>query len=461
LEGQLTPLTGDLPTLIVVLWDALIMQDRPLRLLMFGDNCSGVPGEVAERNLRALVAAILAQSSTVDALCYLGDHIAGYTASENALRGQWNHFLRHEFRSISKRFPRIYHLPSNHTAYDRMSSAIYESHLSPKRHVGLIRRKGLNYAVRQGRSLLVFLNTADPDNQGAATLDVEWLYEALTADESASIKLVFGHHPIHPVNGYMRAPLWCVSRELGARAWSLLRLFAVKAYICSHILAFDFQVHDDVVQLCSGGGGTVYGPGGLMPAFAEYHHFLECEVSESSLRCDTYDVANRLRESVTWPVRFQASPAPSRRIASDAPMSLPAPAGWLNAAATRARFTLAIEAQGLPEGREQPLLEGWTEAEGPPVLWVGLEGSPPRLVVKAIPVPGEGQQTWLGSEISPDRPFVVTLAFCPEAGPGGVMAKNADGTWSSLATSGARGLARMAWPEAWMGHCSAVLMATA
>jgi hypothetical protein len=423
--------------------------DGDLELLLLGDSCSGVPGARPAANFRALVEAILMHAGPADALCYLGDHVAGYVASDVELRAQWRHFLDAEFRPLAKRYKRIHHLPSNHTAYDAISSAIYDEMLSDAERNGAVARKGLNYAVRDERALLVFLNTADLANRGDATIDVEWLHETLDIHSSAPLKLVFGHHPIHPVNGYGAHPLWRVSPELGRRAWSLLREAGVSAYICSHILAFDFQVRDGVIQLCSGGGGTEYGPGGLMPAASEYHHFVECVFRPGALRCRVYDVNGRLREAAVWPIALEDGADAVPLTDSGQPFALPAPPLWRDRPADGGCLILSFSGVTPDVGPPATILCGWRQQEGPPVLWIGFEGATLSLVVKAVPAPGRGQQVWVGPSFILGQDFEIELALLPAAGPGGVLARVRAAAWSSLASNGAEGLSRMAWPELW------------
>src|SRR5690606_3324303 len=83
-----------------------------------------------------------------------------------------------------------------------------------------------------------------------------------------------GHHPIWPVNGYTTPQQWVVPPSQGGEAWDIMREHRVRLYACSHIIAFDVQLHDGVAQMCSGGAGTEYGPNAAMPGQAEDPHFV-------------------------------------------------------------------------------------------------------------------------------------------------------------------------------------------
>jgi hypothetical protein len=420
-------------------------------LLLFADSCSGIPGAPSEASLRALADSILAHAGPADAICYLGDHVSGYTESEAELRNQWRHFLETEFRPLAVRHPNIRHIPSNHTAYSAMAARVYGEVLPVAGSRDLVARKGLNYALRDQRALLVFLNTADAGNNGDATLDLDWLGATLAENAAVPLKLVFGHHPIHSVNGYCLHPLWRVAPELGARAWGVLRASGVSAYICSHILAFDFQVHDGVIQLCTAGGGASYGPGGLMPASVEYHHFVECSFRKTesghAFRCAVTDVHGVCRERISWPPEPVTRAAPFQPTTQ--PVPLAAPRGWDVVDAAKAKLLFSLSGIVPELGAASTVLCGWSPTEAPPILWIGFEGAPPRLVVKAVPVPGCGQQVWNGPALAPGADFTLCLLLDPAAGPGGVLLESTEGLWTSLETSCAQGLARTAWPEFW------------
>src|SRR5215475_6000394 len=81
-----------------------------------------------------------------------------------------------------------------------------------------------------------------------------------------------------------------------------MRRFGVQAYLCSHIIAFDFQIRDGIVQLCTGGAGTAYGPGGAMPGETEYLHFVECAASPKTFGYRVFDESGACRERLAWPV---------------------------------------------------------------------------------------------------------------------------------------------------------------
>jgi hypothetical protein len=264
-----------------------------LALTLLGDSCSGIPGQKFEANLARIVARILERNAPADALLYLGDHVYGYTDDQPTLQSQWDHFLGHEFRPLDQRYPRVLHAAGNHDANTPVSAAICEARMPFPPDARL--RKGLNYVLGVGEAEIVVISTCDLANRGFAAVDMEWLAEALRS-LAAPIRLVAGHYPFHPVNGYEEVPKWVFSAEQRAQAWRLFRAAGVQAYLCSHIIAFDFQVHDDVVQLCSGGAGTEYGPDGVM-GNGEFRHFVTMTVSPERFAFEAIDENGRARET--------------------------------------------------------------------------------------------------------------------------------------------------------------------
>ena len=60
-------------------------------------------------------------------------------------------------------------------------------------------------------------------------------------------------------------------RSTARRFWEILVRHGVLAYVCSHILAFDLQVHDGVLQILTAGAGTAH----RMPEDIEYLHCIQ------------------------------------------------------------------------------------------------------------------------------------------------------------------------------------------
>jgi hypothetical protein len=417
-----------------------------MRILLLGDSCSGIPGTAEEVRFRRLVEAVLPHAGSADCLCYLGDHIAGYTADQNELARQWEHFLGLEFAPLAAAFAPVFHLPSNHTVYDPASAAFFAGRVQDPMPAGrLLLREGLNFAAEVGEAALIFLCTADARRRGQATIDLPFLSRALGAAAGARWRIVLGHHPLWPVNGYARFPLWCVAPAEARQAWAMLCAAGVSAYACSHIIAYDLQIHDGVPQICTAGAGTVYGPGGAMPGAVEYPHFVVLDLEEGRMSWRVYDQLSTARDRFEWPMAPGDS-VMSATLGATA-VEIAAPAGWDRrpAAAFRLEWHIRAEAAG---GIDRPLLYAWSEEEGPAILRLDLAAG--RLVGQLVPVAGEGARRWLGPSLAGDQPLDLEVVLHGNAGPGGFMVRASGGAWSSMASDSARGAELMCWPRLWV-----------
>ncbi|MFC3227832.1 metallophosphoesterase family protein [Marinibaculum pumilum] len=416
-----------------------------MRLVVLGDSCSGVPGGPHEARLRQLSDVALGHAGWADGCIYLGDHVDGY-CDPDTLRAQWRHFLEHELAPLAGGFAPILHVPSNHTVYDQASAAIYRQLMLEGEIPGLVLRRGLNHAVTLGDGGAVLLGTADPENRGKARIDLDFLAEALQALAGRRPLLVCGHHPMLPVNGYRRFPMWRVAPDAAEQALAMMRKAGVAAYLCSHVIAFDLQVADGLLQICTGGAGTLYGPGGAMPGVVEDAHLVLLELRDGAFAIRKLDLQGRLDEWLDWPV------PPGRSLLQDetltaAPREIAAPEGWRQGPDTAHWLTWRIAGSRPAPGESLPLVYAWREDEAAAILRIDIGGEG-RPVLRLIPLPCEGAQTWVAPFAVPPG-FEIEIAVHTGGGPGGILARLADGPWQSMAGGGARGAERMDWPPLW------------
>ena len=76
---------------------------------------------------------------------------------------------------------------------------------------------------------------------------------------------------VYPINGFSGAYQREIGPEHAADFWDVLVESGVLAYLCSHILAFDVQVHRGVLQICTAGARH----GHRMPEGVEYLHCVQ------------------------------------------------------------------------------------------------------------------------------------------------------------------------------------------
>ncbi|MEM7276469.1 MAG: hypothetical protein AAF547_25580, partial [Actinomycetota bacterium] len=290
-------------------------------------------------------------------------------------------------------------------------------------------QQGLAYHVRRDDLLVVFVNTCATELGGEGMVETAWLDSVLTEHHDATTKLVVGHHPIHPVNGLAGDRQREVAAETGRRFWDVLVSHGVVAYLCSHILAFDVQVHRGVLQVLSAGAGTIH----RMPPETEYLHFVNLAVDDRGLRYRVIDQSGRTRERLAWPPRL---PPSADWIELDDRTPLPAD----GALALRVRgVASAVGDTGAP----QTLLA--VPGQDPTVdlapLWVGLTGPSLTLTATVTSGPGRSPHYWFGPNLEPGEPFDLQLLLHRDMGPGGLLYRDADsGTWSSLRAASPWGL---------------------
>ena len=288
-------------------------------------------------------------------------------------------------------------------------------------------QEGLSYFVRRGDLLIVALDVyatvmGAPTTVFGGRVDYRWVDEVLADNADARFKLVMGHTPVFPINGY-KARIWTLSPEFGEPFWEVLVRHEVDAYLCSHVIAFDAQVHQGVLQITSGGAGTSAGPGGCMPAPVEYHHLTQWALDNEGVQAQVLDMDGCRREGFSWP------PEPGKM------------------------YSWRFKADRIGSGPAQLLLAGRMPGEIFDRVRISLDGWQPRLHV-ALGSAGETYpqiypQIWTGPQVSVDEPLDLTVSIYPDMGPGGVLARLGDGPFSSLQTDAAEGYRAADWPEEW------------
>ena len=195
---------------------ALVPRGRGHQFVVYGDSCSGVPGGPHERTFACVNAVVRRLQPQPEFILFLGDEIVGLTADARALRAQWSHWLDVEMAWCDRGMTPVWHTTSNHTTYDVMSEAVFREVLRLPEN-GPPQQVGLSYFVRRSDLLLVFVHTSWSGLGGEGHVETEWLETVLKEHESARYKLVLGHHPIFPINGFSGA----YQRELGSEYSSL------------------------------------------------------------------------------------------------------------------------------------------------------------------------------------------------------------------------------------------------
>ena len=279
---------------------ALLPRGAGHQFVFYGDACSGLPGLPHEKTFAAVNAVVRRLDPLPEFVLFLGDEIAGLTADADALRAQWRHWLDHEMAWLDRAAIPLWNTTSNHTTYDALSEAVFRETFADLPRNGPPGQEGLSYWVRRGDLLLVFVNTMWSGLGGEGHVETAWLREVLQQQHDARYKLVMGHHPVFPINGFSGAYQREIGPEHAGPFWDALVDGGVLAYLCSHILAYDVQVHRGVLQVCTAGAGTAH----RMPEGIEYLHCAQGALDGEGLRYQVIDSEGRVRERLTWPLRM-------------------------------------------------------------------------------------------------------------------------------------------------------------
>jgi hypothetical protein len=438
------------------------------RFVCYGDCCSGVPGSRHADNFAAVNAVVECLRTGPDFVCFLGDEVAGLTTDAGILRRQWRHWLDREMAWLDRASTPLFHTTSNHTTYDLQSEAVFRDVLSHLPRNGPPGQEGLTYFVRRGDLLLVFVNTAWSGLGGEGRVETAWLDETLCRHADARHKLVLGHHPAYPVNGFSGAFQRELEPDNGRAFWEVLVRHRVTAYICSHMLAFDVQVHHGVLQVLTAGAGTVP----LMPEGIEYLHCVQAALDSQGLRYQVLDTAGRVREWLEWPLVLppsdgwvelaegesgalvhESGAARDAKLVQSLTRAQP-PATPPKQAQARQSRIVAMRFTGVTtaaqRGEPQTLFCAWDPGPHLEPLWVGLTGCEQRLKVLMMRAAGESPHHWHGPPIPPGRPFSVQLAIHTGMGPGGLLWRWDDAEpWSSMAAASPWGAEKLRWPSRW------------
>jgi Calcineurin-like phosphoesterase len=424
---------------------ALLPRESGHQFVLYGDACSGIPGAQHEKTFAAVNAVVRRLTPEPEFIIFTGDEIVGLTPDPERLRSQWRHWLENEMAWLDRHAIPIWHSTGNHTAYDKMSEQVFREMLDLPDN-GPADQAGLSYWVRRGNLLIVFVHTLWTGLGGEGFVETKWLGDILRKHGEASYRLVVGHHPVFSVNGFSG---W-YQREIGpetARAfWDTLVSHGVTAYLCSHILAFDVQVHRGVLQICTAGAGTAH----RMPEGIEYHHCVQMCLDASGLRYQVLDTDGRVRERLSWPATM--------RTCQD---QMTLPHGTFQAPirfpADHPCIVLRFRGRTASGGQKasQTLLSINRPDELAP-LWIGLRGAEQRLTAIVHYEAGRSPHYWLGPSIEPGNQFDIEVMLHSEMGPGGIMYRVAgDRAWTSMSASSPWGLECLRASNQWsIGHLS-------
>lgn len=423
---------------------AILPRGKGHQFVLYGDSCSGVPGALHEKTFASVNAVVRRLEPQPEFILFPGDEIIGLTPDADALRAQWRHWLDTEMAWLDRAAIPIWHTTGNHTTYDLTSEAVFRTLLDLPKN-GPPGQAGLSYFVRRDDLLMVFVNTLWSGLGGEGHVEIDWLEGTLRAHGDARHKLVLGHHPVFPVNGFTGTYQREIGHEYARPFWDILVSENVLAYLCSHILAFDVQAHRGVLQVCTAGAGTAH----RMPEGIEYLHCVQAALDEQGLRYQVLDIDGAVRERMEWPL-----PDPDPTQWRQLPLGA-AEAMFNGRVQSGCRIELRLTGQTARAdvASAQTILTAFAPGSIAP-FWLGLRG--PRQTLTAIVGrdPGRSPSYWFGPDLPAGERFDIHVLIYPDMGPGGLLYRhhNTPG-WSSFNSATARGLELLSWPRHWaIGH---------
>lgn len=406
---------------------------------MMSDSCSGVPRAPHEATFRQVNHVIQKLDEPPQFICFPGDEIMGLTTDPDVLRRQWAHFFEHEMAWLDRAAIPLYHTTGNHTAYDVMSEDIFRQAMAHLPSNGPPNQRGLSYFARRADLLMIFVHTLWSGLGGEGHVETEWLEQTLKQHADVKHKLVFGHHPVWAVNGYFGDCQRQIEHQNGRRFWDALVRHGALAYVCSHILAFDVQARQGVLQICTAGAGTAH----RMPEDVEYLHLVQAALDDEGLRFQVLDRQGRVREWLRWGWRLPAADT----WAAFAPQSLPT--DCLQDIQTARLVVWNISGRLAADYTPQMFLCAKGDDDALPCLWLGAAGPDRRLLLSLSPHPNRSPHSWHGPSL-PAGPFRIQFALHSGMGPGGLLWRwDDDSPWSSLAGASPWGAERLKWPHNW------------
>ena len=416
---------------------SLLPRGSGHQFVFYGDCCSGVPGRPNEENFKAVNAVVQRLDSRPEFIAFIGDHIMGMSDDRDGLRSQWRYWLDHEMAWLDRDAVPVYHTTSNHNTYSAESEQVWREFFPDLPQNGPTGQEGLSYWLKRDDLLLVIVNTSFSGLGGNGHVESEWLDQVLVENADTQYKLVLGHYPVFPVNGYDETPHWCVDPDQGRAFWNVLVRNNVIAYLCSHIIAFDVQTHEGVLQVMTGGAGTEYGPDGFMPGPIEYHHTVQAALDAEGFRYQVLDTEGKARESLAWPI------------------NLPPLEKWHSIPETGfdwpedARDSLAIFFQISGEVKQEsdrPLISGFNESGQPSIEVRSNNGE----VQVRLETESGNFDDWKGGSFASNEPLDFQVAIHRGMGPGGILWRvNEESEWSSLISPSAQGAEDLSWPFHW------------
>ncbi|MCP4176844.1 MAG: hypothetical protein GY756_03680 [bacterium] len=408
------------------------------QFVMYSDSCSGKAGTPEEKKFAEINSVLQKLDPQPEFICFPGDEIIGLTPDEEELRSQWKFWLENEMGWLDRKKTPLYNCPGNHTAYDKTSEKIFKEMLNHLPKNGPSGQEGLSYYIQKDNLLLIFVNTLNTDIGGEGHVEIEWLEEVLSNNSDAKYKLVFGHHPVHPVRGMPLPYEHEINHENGVLFWKILKKYNVFAYMCSHILIYDLQVHNGILQILSGGAGRT----------SRLVHLIQAALDEKGLHYQVLDTENQIKHWLKWPINL---PLSENWIPLEKEKNLSPKIEISNQEELSENILVwKISGENSSKYSVQTLLSGWNAGKFLSTFWIGIVGKENRLCILLRPEQDRSPTYWRGPLFEHNKSFEIQIMMHTGMGAGGILWRENDrDKWTSLESASPWGTDRISWPENW------------
>ena len=421
------------------------ITENGFQFVLYADSCSGTRDTIEEKGLSKVNRVLQRLSLKPKFICFPGDEIIGLTPNKEKLQKQWHYWQAQEMAWIRDNDIPLYNTTGNHTAYDKNSEEVFRACNAHLPQNGPIGQEGLSYYIVDEDVLLIAVNTLCFDLGGEGHVELEWLDQILAKYAAYPFKFVMGHHPIFPVASKQSPYGLTVEPENGKAFWRLLKNYNVFAYLCSHILTYDVQVHNGILQLLSGGAGRT----------RKFLHLIQAAMDSEGIRYQVLNGDGEMTQGVIWPPKAPDSKRwiSLRKGTNNAP-KLPIVSKEDNIFHWWKFSGTALNGDYFNYGKSQTLLSGWNSEDELFTFWIGVIGKERRITVQIRPEPTKSPRYWHGPQLSMDGNFAIDIAMHTGMNAGGILWRLSEYEgWNSFGSTNEWGAELIKWPEKWtIGH---------
>jgi len=248
------------------------------RFAVMGDsrgNDDGINTEILPRLLEQL------KSDEPEFIVFVGDLITGSKYSDEHKKRllKWKAIIE-DFN-----IP-FYIVVGNHEITSEKSESILKSIFGD-----------LTYSFNHENAHFVILNTAVYKNFNRIDeAQLEWLKSDLEQNDK-DIVYIFGHSPAYPVSHHIGSSLDRYPAERD-RLWGIFQEYGVDVYFCGHEHLYNRSIHDDILQIITGGAGANLR---ARPEKGGFYHYVIVDVKDDmGFELNVKDIEGEDRESTLY-----------------------------------------------------------------------------------------------------------------------------------------------------------------